>query len=506
MAKHRRSLVNIFNTRNSNQPLTSPQTIQTPAEAHQKTFRAIIALLESSNIDWWSVDNHQFQTRGTLAISESSLPLLLKILKVTPEITIYLKKNALLPESLTKPTTLQTIRNEGSVRLQPQSIAGPEHMSSATSAACDIEFWKLDGQDGLQAPRRNRAAEYIAGPAAELVPATRLNTKVRTPRAFLNRYVDDVTFPIDVVYTWVDGNDPQWLEKKRATQNSENDLYHSEATHTARFESKNELLYSLRSVHYYMPWVRHIYLVTDKQIPSWLDTDNPGITVVDHRDIFTNQSNLPTYNSNAIISQIHHIDGLSDRFIYMNDDVFIGRPLTPQHFFFGSGIARVSPSKNTRPIIPASAKNEPHFNVTENIREILCSTTGISVSKAIKHTPHPMIKSLLYDLEARYSDAYATTLGHPFRHHSDIVADQLHHYQSQISGKAVPGTLSYMYINIRDNAFSQRLESLLRFRNYDAFCLNDAPVDATPMLDGAISSFLSDYYPLSSKYEKRETE
>lgn len=106
--------------------------------------------------------------------------------------------------------------------------------------------------------------------------------------------------PIDVVYTWVNGSDPLFLESLRK---------HVPAVDldivASRFSDKDELRYSLRSLEMYAPWVRHVYIVTNGQIPSWLDMDNPRVTLVTHRDIFVNKSDLPTFSSPAIESHIH---------------------------------------------------------------------------------------------------------------------------------------------------------------------------------------------------------
>ncbi|XP_070534877.1 N-acetylglucosamine-1-phosphotransferase subunits alpha/beta-like isoform X2 [Ptychodera flava] len=100
-----------------------------------------------------------------------------------------------------------------------------------------------------------------------------------------------------------------------------------------RFEDNEELRYSLRSVERNAPWVRHIYIVTNGQIPSWLNLDNPRLTVITHEDIFTNKSHLPTFASPAIESHIHKIPGLSQKFIYLNDDVMFGKPVWPDDFY-----------------------------------------------------------------------------------------------------------------------------------------------------------------------------
>lgn len=137
---------------------------------------------------------------------------------------------------------------------------------------------------------------------------------------------EDVRFPIDVVYTWVDGNDPAWRRRRSAYDGG----YHAESANAARYISRDELRYSLRALEQNAPWVRHVHLVTDGQRPAWLNDSHPRLTVVDHSEIFADPAALPTFNSHAIESRLHHIKGLSEHFLYLNDDMFLGRPVTPQ--------------------------------------------------------------------------------------------------------------------------------------------------------------------------------
>ncbi|GAB1295470.1 N-acetylglucosamine-1-phosphotransferase subunits alpha/beta [Apodemus speciosus] len=101
----------------------------------------------------------------------------------------------------------------------------------------------------------------------------------------------------------------------------------------SRFEDNEELRYSLRSIERHAPWVRNIFIVTNGQIPSWLNLDNPRVTIVTHQDIFQNLSHLPTFSSPAIESHIHRIEGLSHKFIYLNDDVMFGKDVWPDDFY-----------------------------------------------------------------------------------------------------------------------------------------------------------------------------
>ncbi|XP_053572958.1 N-acetylglucosamine-1-phosphotransferase subunits alpha/beta isoform X2 [Bombina bombina] len=110
-------------------------------------------------------------------------------------------------------------------------------------------------------------------------------------------------------------------------------LKQDEDISASRFEDNEELRYSLRSIEKHAPWVRHIFIVTNGQIPSWLNLDNPRITIVTHEELFMNTSHLPTFSSPAIECHIHRIPGLSQKFIYMNDDVMFGTNVWPDDFY-----------------------------------------------------------------------------------------------------------------------------------------------------------------------------
>lgn len=137
---------------------------------------------------------------------------------------------------------------------------------------------------------------------------------------------------VDLVFLWVDGDDPAWLAKKRKyTPSREEDR--SEINCKGRYADNHELKYALRSASRHVPWIRRIFIVTDNQKPDWLDTDHPDVTVVDHRDILPAEA-LPCYNSTVIEHYLYKIPGLAEHFLYANDDMFFNADLTPD-FFFG---------------------------------------------------------------------------------------------------------------------------------------------------------------------------
>ncbi|XP_075168953.1 N-acetylglucosamine-1-phosphate transferase subunits alpha and beta [Haematobia irritans] len=134
--------------------------------------------------------------------------------------------------------------------------------------------------------------------------------------------------PIDVVYTWVNGSDPEFINSiSKYSSNYDN----------SRFDDKNELKYSLRSLEKFAPWIRHIYIITNGQIPKWLDLTNEKITIVPHEFLVSNLEWLPIFSSSAIETFIHRIHNLSPRFIYLNDDIFLGSKIYPEDLYTESG-------------------------------------------------------------------------------------------------------------------------------------------------------------------------
>lgn len=149
-----------------------------------------------------------------------------------------------------------------------------------------------------------------------------------------------------MVYLWVDGNDPQWQAKRNAAVGNAETT--SQVNCKGRYADNDELKYSLRSLELYAPWIRRIFIVTDNQIPSWLNTDEPKVRIVDHTEILPPQS-LPCFNTSVIEYFIDRIPELSEHFIYGNDDCFFNRPVTPLSFFGADGLPIVRMKLKFRP-------------------------------------------------------------------------------------------------------------------------------------------------------------
>lgn len=132
---------------------------------------------------------------------------------------------------------------------------------------------------------------------------------------------------IDFVVMWVDGNDPNWQKEKSkydVKSNSDGSIY--------RYRDWDLLQYWFRGVEKFAPWVNKIHFVTWGHLPEWLNVDNPKLNVVKHTDFIPDEY-LPTFSANSIENNLHRIKGLSDQFVFFNDDFYLIKPSKKTDFF-----------------------------------------------------------------------------------------------------------------------------------------------------------------------------
>lgn len=134
---------------------------------------------------------------------------------------------------------------------------------------------------------------------------------------------------IDFVITWVDDSDPKWRKEFEYYSAKERRTINTDA---CRYRDWDTLRFWFRGVEKFAPWVNKIYFVTYGHLPKWLNVNNPKLVIVKHED-FIPAEYLPTFNSNAIEFFFHKIKGLSDRFVYFNDDMFLIDSVSPERFF-----------------------------------------------------------------------------------------------------------------------------------------------------------------------------
>ena len=135
--------------------------------------------------------------------------------------------------------------------------------------------------------------------------------------------------PIDFVITWVDNSDPKWLaEKEKYSKESSA----KKDNRNVRYRDWNFLKYWFRCIEKNAPWVNKIYFITYGHLPKWLNTNNEKLVIVNHSDFIPNKY-LPTFNSRCIEIFMNNIKGLSDNFVYFNDDMFLISKAKPEDFF-----------------------------------------------------------------------------------------------------------------------------------------------------------------------------
>lgn len=261
------------------------------------------------------------------------------------------------------------------------------------------------------------------------------------------------TSPIDAVITWVDGADPKHAEKLE-TYLAEIGREKPKAALATRFNDAGELGYCIASLLKFAPWLRTIYIVTDAQVPKamqWL-AQTPyanKVQLVDHKDIFAgNESCLPTFNTRSITSLLYRIPGLAERFIFLNDDFILIRPVQPQDFFRESNIVlrgkwhlmlwdrlmALSGNDET-----AEAGNGKDLRAKYLISQKLAARLAGFRNRyfQLRHDPHPMQVSALNRFFTGAPELLAKNIRYKLRSRSQFTVESLAAHLALHDGSAV---------------------------------------------------------------------
>lgn len=301
----------------------------------------------------------------------------------------------------------------------------------------------------------------------------------------------ETTPPIDLVYTWVDGNDPQLQADLRRYARSEEDL------NPERTRDLYDLLrYGLRSVERFAPWVRRVFIVTARpQAPGWLDTANPRVRIVHHDELEGFAPYLPTFNSTVIESFLHTIPGLADHYLYLNDDFLFGRAVTPEDFLAADG----------RHLVYGT-----HFGIWLPFR-IYRKRWKIFSTVHLEHVPRFVYKPFFEEMLAAYPRRLHRTRTSRFRRGSDLRMDRLYRmwmlgprrrHARAVRGKDLLRIHRFHRIENDPRAQAEALAELEAMRP-KFYCLND---DQGPEPDAGVGvlvrDFLRRYYPEPSSFER----
>lgn len=304
---------------------------------------------------------------------------------------------------------------------------------------------------------------------------------------------------IDFVIPWVDGSDPHWREDKNYHWKKNNTDAFIDGNNESRFRDWDNLRYWFRGVEKFTPWVNNIYFVTYGHVPEWLNVDHPKIKVIKHED-YIPKKYLPVFQANPIEINFHRIPGLSEKFVYFNDDMFVINHMTQHDFFVEDRpreMAVLYPITNT--------ENNDSFS------HMLLSMTGLinstfSKKQCIKnnffkwfapcygksllnnilmyrynnisgllatHVPSSLKKSTMEEVWRYYEERLWEVTSHKFRDPSDIT-QYIFRYWTIMKGDFEPTNI-YKYSKefFLQDGNEDELLSAIKNQRYKMICIND---------------------------------
>lgn len=316
---------------------------------------------------------------------------------------------------------------------------------------------------------------------------------------------------IDFVIAWVDGGDPEWRKeflrwmKPRALQCAEEgdaDARDDMDASEERYRDWDNLRYWFRGVGKFAPWVNRIHFLTWGHLPEWLDTSDPRLNIVKHAD-FIPAEYLPTFSSAPIELNMHRIEGLSETFVYFNDDMFLCRPVRPDRFFRNGlprDFARLSVIRSERIDHNAleclriiNRRHRKHGTIFNHARkwfnfrypagDMFKTMTLLPWSFfpgfRERHMPQPFLRSTFETLWREERGDLDATCRHRFRTLNDLLP-WLMHYEQLVTGKFIPHGFRDTLLRQVSEENAAETAAALRSGRYSMVCLND---------NGAIGDF-----------------
>lgn len=233
-----------------------------------------------------------------------------------------------------------------------------------------------------------------------------------------------VLSPVDVVYTWVNGSDPKHILLR--SQHIPTEALHSAITvdrkrrlidHDLAFrfrdfgEKASTLKHSIALVRKNLgnQLGRIFIVIADEQDPPTFLVDAEtrqlynDIHIVRHSTIFSRAGQcLPTFHSSAIETQLHRIPDLSPCYLYMNDDVFLLRPLDLSQRYWPEGEAAPR-SVSDGGLAPRVGRDEWQRKVA-NLAHELQLELGVPWSRVFTsgHHGHFFVKRIVEEVERRF--------------------------------------------------------------------------------------------------------
>ena len=309
--------------------------------------------------------------------------------------------------------------------------------------------------------------------------------KLEQDTSFFTENNDMTQAEIDFVIIWVDGDDPnhQLKRKRHLSILSDDELSirsqddFEVSISDLRFVQSNELKYCLRSIKRYAPWYRKIILITDQQLPKFLDSNKlflDRIEIVDHKELFKDTPEfLPTFNSRAIVTALHTLDCLSEQFILGNDDLMLSADVTPSFFFEGR-----------KPIVRGSWCSLPkNDDIKLHMQGILNSAFMLDYSSSsflvLSHAFVSLDKARLNKLAISFSDEFMNNKKYKFRHRDQFLVESLYNHYCMKYGEGILGDFDFMVhfsIQLCREGAPEKIDflfDLIMRKERKTFCINE---------------------------------
>ena len=326
---------------------------------------------------------------------------------------------------------------------------------------------------------------------------------------------------IDVVVTWVDGNDPEW-QKERDLFVSKKERENPSSGGDERFVNDGLFKYVFRSIEKNIPWVNNVYLITWGHLPEWLNLEADGLKIVNHSD-FLPKEYLPTFNGNVLALNLHRIHGLEERFIYVNDDMYFISPVKKEAFFkkglpCDMAVQKINEAKFYHDMYYFNVHNDLClFNKLFKKKDVIKHnfTKWYSVRYGLKnlfknaclqpfklfsgiyepHTPAPYLKTTYDIVWNQLSIELDEASKQKFRNSYDCT-ENIFRYYNMARGEFYPINRDKMgrYFVMSD----PKLVPSLKQKKYKMICINDYDKDAFESVKCAFEKL----FPDKSKYEK----
>ena len=337
-------------------------------------------------------------------------------------------------------------------------------------------------------------------------------------------------YPIDFVVTWVDDTDPIWMAEKEGYLKKQ-DRQTQADSFEARYRNWDTLNYWFRAVEKYAPWVHRVFLVTYGHLPEWLNTNNSKLKVINHYD-YIPQKYLPTFSSHTIENNLWRIEGVSEHFVYFNDDMFLSKEVMPDDFFCNglpkycaltkpnwagqylcsfdyalwNGIGQINSKFSLREVI---GKHPEKWLTTElkDYYEYNSRTYRDNYLSGMyfSHLCTPFRKSSMAECANVFDKKLDQTCTNKFRTHQDV-NHQMFQMWTMMNGSFEP--IEAGYYGFADNLLPrtvEKIEEQLLFADNLCVCINDAntfTAENFELLYNRLHQMLSEKYPEKSTFEK----